>query len=428
MNRSTPIRDRLVAIRREFHRYPEPAWREFYTTARIIEFIDQIGVDECYIGPEALVTDDRMEVPNTDEIQEWLEKTRQNIGNEAILEQLAGGNTGAVAVLENGPGPTVGLRVDIDALPIKEASDAEHRPAAEGFRSEHDGFMHACGHDAHMTIGLGVLEAIRDSDFDGTLKVFFQPAEEVGGGGKPMASSQHLSDVDYLLAVHVGFGHPTGEVVAGFRKPLALSNLAVEFTGRPAHAGKAPQEGNNAAQAMATAIQNLYAIPRHEEGLTRVNVGNVQCDNSSSVIPEAARLEVEVRGETTTLMRYMKQQAEQTLQAAADMHDCTVEIELLHETIRADSDEAVVCIIHDVAQEQSKVDTLRKWTDFGASEDACYLMKAVQDHGGYAAYTIIGTDHPTGHHTSTFDVDEASLAIGVDVLSEAIKRLGAVSP
>jgi len=425
---NTPIRENLIDIRREFHQYPEPAWREFHTTCRLIELISEIGVDELYIGPETLVSEERMEVPATEDLKKWYEHARENRADETLLSKLEGGHTGAIAVLERGKGPTVGLRVDIDALPIEEASDDQHRPSAEGFRSKNEGFMHACGHDAHMTIGLGVLEAIKESDFQGTFKVFFQPAEEVGGGGKPMSKTAHVSDLDYFLAVHVGFGHPTGEVVAGFCKPLALSNFQIEFTGAPAHAGKAPQEGQNTAQAMATAVQNMYAIPRHGEGLTRINVGNIHCDSSTSIIPERVQMEAEVRGGTNELMRYMKHKANQTLEKAAEMHDCSVETELLHETIRADSDEELARTVFEVAQEHPSVDSPIEMDEFGASEDACYLMKAVQDNGGYAAYTIVGTDHPTGHHTSTFDVDEASLEIGVDILSETIEQISRTRP
>src|SRR5699024_2506666 len=140
---------------------------------------------------------------------------------EDVLDRLEGGYTGAVAVLERGAGPTVALRVDIDGLPREESESEEHTPVREGFRSE-TGAMHACGHDAHATIGSGVLEAIAESDFQGTLKLLFQPGEEMVAGGKPMADSGHLDDVDYLLAVHVGLDHPTGEVVAGIDDFLAV--------------------------------------------------------------------------------------------------------------------------------------------------------------------------------------------------------------
>jgi len=126
---------------------------------------------------------------------------------------------------------------------MRESDEREHRPAAEGFRSEHDGYMHACGHDAHLAMALGTLERVKESEFDGTLTVFFQPAEEISGGGKAMAESGYLDDIDYLLALHIGLDHPTGEIVAGIEKPLAMAHLTATFEGASAHAGKAPNEG-----------------------------------------------------------------------------------------------------------------------------------------------------------------------------------------
>src|SRR5699024_9669181 len=218
-----------------------------------------------------------------DELDGWYESARAAGAREDVLEELKGGYTGVVAVLERGEGPTVALRVDIDGLPREESESDDHTPTKEGFRSETDA-MHACGHDSHITMGIGVLEAIAESDFRGTFKVCFQPGEEMVAGGKPMAESGHLDDVDYLLAVHIGLDHLTGEVVAGVDDFLAVHHFRAEFTGEAAHAGGKPNEGRNAVQAMATAIQNLYAIPRHDDGPTRVNAGMVGGGDRKSVV------------------------------------------------------------------------------------------------------------------------------------------------
>jgi len=207
--------ERRRSVRRDLHSYPEPAWREFYTTSRIVEEIERIGVDQLYIGRDVVDGDARMAVPDDDELEDWQRKARDAGAREDVLEAAAGGFTGALAVLKQGEGPTVALRVDIDALPITESDSVAHAPATEEFRSTNEGYMHACGHDAHATIGLGVLEAVKESDFKGTFKVVFQPAEEVIGGGKAVAESGHLDDVDHLLAIHIGLDHPTGEIVAG---------------------------------------------------------------------------------------------------------------------------------------------------------------------------------------------------------------------
>jgi aminobenzoyl-glutamate utilization protein A len=436
--------DRLVALRRDLHRRPEPAWCEFYTTSRIVEELESIGVagravdgslpeappiDELYVGPEALDTENRMAVPDDETLAEWYERALEAGADETLLQSLDGGYTGAVAVLDRGEGPTIALRVDIDGLPREEADTADHLPVAEGFRSENEGAMHACGHDAHATFGIGVIEAIAESDtFEGTLKVLFQPAEEQIGGGKAMATSGHLDDVDYLLAVHIGLDHPTGEVVAGVGGFLAVQHLEAEFHGEPAHAGGRPNEGTNANQALAAAVQNLYAIPRHEGGATRVNAGVVEGGTASNIVPEYARLVGEVRGETTDLKDYMAEHARQVIHGAAEMHGCESTVTVGGEAPSAVSDQPLVNLVHASAQAVPAVDSILERDDLGGSEDATFLMDEVQSHGGLATYVGIGTDHPGGHHTATFDVDEASLPIGVDVLTDAIERIAREQP
>lgn len=422
------VPERLASLRRELHRYPEPGWCEFQTTARLVEELRTIGVDDLAVGAEAYDPADRMAVPDDDVLDEWYQRALDSGVDEEQLEPLRGGTTGAVAVLNRGDGPTVGLRVDIDGLYIEESADEGHVPADEGFISETGETMHACGHDAHMTWGLGTIQAIKESDFSGTLVVFFQPAEEISGGGAPMAKSEYCAGLDYLLAVHVGLDHPTGEVVAGIERPLAMCHVDVEIEGTSAHAGKAPNEGDNAIQALGTAIEGVYGIPRHADGMTRINIGRVEGGTASNVIAEEVGAVAEARGETTELMEYAKAELRKKFETAAEMHDCTASVDIVSESPRADSDPELVDVVADVAGDVDSVDTVIPTADFSASEDATFLMERVQENGGLACYCIVGTDHPTSHHTPRFDVDERSLQTGVDVLSDTILRLAADRP
>ncbi|EMA68141.1 amidohydrolase [Halorubrum aidingense JCM 13560] len=420
--------DAYREFRRDLHRHPEPAWCEFYTTARIVEELRERDLTELHVGRDALSTDDRLNVPDDDELAEWERQARDDGADPDIVDDLSGGYTGCVAVVERGDGPVVGLRVDIDALPILEAEADDHVPAAEGFRSEREGFMHACGHDVHATIGLGVLDAVLDSEFDGTLKVFFQPGEEQVAGGKPMAESGHLDDVEYLYAVHIGLDHPSGEVVCGVEGFLAVRHFLAEFAGEPAHAGARPEQGRNTVQAMAAAVQNLYAIPRHADGPTRVNAGLVGGGTATNIIPEESYIEGEVRGATTELADYMSDHADRVLGSAAEMHDCEVDVSTLGEAPSATSDAALADVIGEVAGGVDGVTNIVESDDLGGSEDATFLMQAVQDNGGLACYVGVGTDHPGGHHTRTFDVVEDDVAVGIDVLAGAIRRVAETRP
>ena len=418
--------ERLIELRREFHRHPEPAWKEFWTTARIVEELRSIGVDELHVGRDALA-DDRLAVPDADELEPWLERAREAGADPDVLETMEGGWTGAVAVLECGSGPTVGVRVDIDGLPREESTAEDHDPARKGFRSE-TGAMHACGHDAHVTIGLGVIETIKESDFSGTLKVFFQPAEETIGGGKPMAESGHLDDVEYLFAIHVGLDYPTGEIVAGIDDFLAVTQFYTTFEGAPGHAGARPEEGRNAVQAMATAVNNLYGIERHSEGASRVNAGRVGGGTATNIIPDEAFIHGEARGATTRIRDHVFERAEDVFEGAAISHDCEVDVTVEGDAPSAESDAELVDIVRDAARSHPDVERATRRGEIGGSEDATFLMQRVQDNGGLATYLAVGTDHPGGHHTSTFDVDEESLRLGVDVVSDAIERVSVGRP
>ncbi|MFC6614566.1 amidohydrolase [Halopenitus salinus] len=416
--------ERYRQLRREFHRYPEPAWCEFHTTARLVEALEERDPDAIYVGREALASEKRTRVPDESVLEEWTERAREAGADESVLERTAGGHTGCIATFEFGDGPIVGLRVDIDALPVRESDDADHQPAADGFRSTNEGYMHACGHDGHMTIGLGAIDAVMEGDFDGTLIACFQPSEETVAGGEPMAASGRLDDVEYLFALHLGLDHPSGEVVCGIDEFLAVRHLRAEFQGETAHAGASPQQGRNAVQAMAAAVENLYAIPRHAEGKTRVNAGVVGGGTATNVIPEEAFLEGEVRGSTTELADYMYRKAERVVSSAAEMHGCEASMETTGGAPSAESDPELAEVVGEVARAVDGVTAIRDRDDLGGSEDATYLMRHVQERGGLACYVCVGTDHPGAHHSATFDLVEDDLRIAIEVLSGAIERVG----
>lgn len=410
----------LRDVRRDLHSRPEEGWKEFRTTALLADALEDLGYD-VLVGAETTEPDERMGVPPADEIAAARERARDAGAPEAYLDAM-GNVTGVIATREFGDGPVVGLRTDIDALSRQEAMDDDHRPARDGFASIHPGEMHACGHDAHAAIGLGVARTFARDGFDGTLKLFFQPAEEGGRGGKPMAESGHLDDLDHLLAVHVGLDEPTGTVVASYDAPLANAKVDVTFEGEPAHAGGEPNAGRNALQAASAAIGNLYGIARHGDGRTRINVGRVSADNAQNVICEEATMRVEVRGGTHDLNEYMLDRAREVIDGAATMHDVDYTTSLYGKTTTFENDESVIEVVEAAANAADAVDSVTR-TEFGGSEDASYLIRRVQESGGTATYLGIGASNPSGHHTAYFDIDETAIDIGVDVIVDAIGRL-----
>jgi aminobenzoyl-glutamate utilization protein A len=181
-------------------------------------------------------------------------------------------------------------------------------------------------------------------------------------------------------------------------------------------------------QAMAAAVQNMYGISRHSDGATRVNAGVVEGGTASNIIPEEVRAQVEVRGETTELKDYMSERVRDVVAGAARMHDCEFDVELGGQAPSATSDQALVDFVMDAADGAAGVTSIVERDALGGSEDATFLMQSVQDRGGLACYVGVGTDHPGGHHTATFDVDEDSLTVGVDVLVGAIERVAERRP
>ena len=414
----------LSELRRDLHAHPEAGWKEFRTTALVAEELDDRGFT-LHLGEDAVAVDERLGVPSEDELRRARDRALEEGAPEAYVEEM-GLVTGLVAekTYGDGSGPVVGVRVDMDALERTEATDDDHRPAREGFASKHPNEMHACGHDGHTTIGVGIAREIDDNGgFDGTLKLFFQPAEEGGRGGLPMSRTGHVEDVEYFLALHLGMGYETGTVVAGYERPLSNAKLDVDFHGQSAHAGKAPNEGRNAAQALGAAIQNLFSIPRHEGGTTRINVGQVHSPNAQNVISDAASMRVEVRGGTADLNEYMLEEARRVLKHAAGMYDVDYETSLYGKTTTFEASQAMLDAVSESAESLDSVTTVLGREQASGSEDASFIIERVQDNGGVGTYVGVGASNVAGHHTPRFDIDEDSLEIGVEVVTATIRDL-----
>ena len=312
----------LTEWRRDFHKHAESGWVEIRTASIVASKLSAWGF-EVKAGREVVNEEARMGVPD----QNFLEQQEKRaLSQGAIAEwvsHLSGGFTGIVGILDTGrPGPTVGFRVDMDALDIQESPSLDHRPKKDGFASINTNMMHACGHDAHTSIGLGVAYALSQikEQLNGRIKLIFQPAEEGVRGANAMVEAGVVDDVDVFIAIHVGLGAELGELICGDLGHLATTKFDVTYTGKPAHAGVSPEAGKNALLAAATASLNLHAIPRHGEGKSRINVGVLQAGSGRNIIPSTAHLKVETRGETTAINEYMYQKALQIVEAAAVMH------------------------------------------------------------------------------------------------------------
>nr|WP_251047852.1 amidohydrolase [Planococcus sp. ISL-109] len=415
----------IVNQRRKRHKYPEVGFTEYVTTYELHETLNGKGF-ELYLGDDVLVSDKRMGVPD-DRVLVANERRALDAGvPEAFLEKMKGGHTGLVAVLDTGrPGPHFAYRFDIDGLPIEESQNPQHVPAAEGFRSEADGVMHACGHDGHAAIGLGFAEYLADRQdrLIGKYTLLFQPAEEGGRGAKAMVEKGWLDDADYFLSGHVGL-HPkeSGTVAATTSRFLASSKINAKFIGKAAHSGLEPNEGRNALLAAASATLHLHSISRHKDGATRVNVGTLHAGTGRNIIAGEARMEIETRGETDELNAYMEEHALRILRASAVLHD--VELDLIHmgKAITAEADLDFAGVV-ERACAQSETLKIVPELPIGASEDVTYMMDRVRNQGGKATFMIFASPLPAGHHHPSFDYEEKALLAGLETLIRTTEYL-----
>ncbi len=228
--------------------------------------------------------------------------------------------TGLIAVIGNGNAPVVALRADIDALPIQEQTDIP-------YSSETPGVMHACGHDFHTAcmLGAALLLKERESLLDGTVKVIFQPAEEINKGADLLAETGLLDDVKLFLAGHTYPWFPAGTL--GIRSGAVMAaadRFCVTVKGKGCHAAN-PDKGNDPIPALAAVISAFQTIVSRRidpfesavVSITRVNAGNTW-----NVVPETAFLEGTVRAMDEDVRSGICQSMEQLASATAKAYGC----------------------------------------------------------------------------------------------------------
>jgi aminobenzoyl-glutamate utilization protein A len=424
------IEDRLIADRRDFHRFAEAGWTEFRTASHVARRLNDLGY-QVHLGRQVLTAEERMGLPEETVLEAHYQRAAAQGGDPEFLPALKGGFTGVTGTLGDGEGPVVALRFEMDALDIPESDSPEHRPQREGFASVNAGVMHACGHDAHTAVGLGIAAVLASlhERWHGTLKLIFQPAEEGVRGAKAMTAAGVVDDADVLVDFHFFSGWALGEMVSGVEGFAATRKFDAFFYGEPSHAGGSPQAGKNALLAAATAVLNLYAIPRHSGGATRINVGKMTAGSGRNVIPAEAHLVIETRGGSNELSEYMFARAQRVLQTAAAMHDCRLEIRPMGAAESASSDPALMAKVEAAASTVGGFRLLPTFESSG-SEDVTYMMQRVQAHGGLAVSVGLGADLNGIHfddrqgrekilraHTSHYDLDEHALKQAVILFS-----------
>ena len=417
------IEKKVIEYRRDFHKYAESAWTEFRTASKVAAYLNDLGY-EIKIAKEVIDDENRMGVPSEEILEKEFERAKRQGANLEYLDCLKGGYTGIAAILENGEGPTITFRFDMDAVEVKESESPEHTPFSENFASKNDNIMHACGHDGHTAIGLGLAEVLMKikDEFSGTIKLIFQPAEEGVRGAKSMVEAGVVDDTDYLIGLHLGLSADSnGEIYGGTKGFLATSKFDAYFEGAPSHAGAQPELGKNAMLAAANAISNLYSISRHSQGVTRINVGRMSAGSGRNVIPANAHLVIETRGENSKLNNYIYDRAQKILKNSAEMYDVDLKVKAMGGAESGQSDTRLSQIVNNTAEKLNDFNDVNdEIADLGGSEDFTYFMKRVQENGGLATYIMLGSELEGAHHTAEFDIDESNLIRGVKLLAKSV--------
>ena len=422
---------KFTEYRREFHKYPENGWREIRTSARIAEILTDMGYT-CLMGPDVVNVDSVIHLvrPDEEEMAAVMKRAVEQGADPAFVEKTRG-IPGVIAELDTGKeGPVTAFRFDIDCLPYDEPKKEGYRPFDENYASCNPESVHACGHDAHTAMGLGIAEGIlkKKEEYRGKIRLIFQPAEETFCGAISIVDKGHLDDVDNFLAMHVALSAenkplPSHTIACGCKDFLSDRQLDITFHGRAAHPCGASQEGKNALLAACSAALNLHAIAPHEQGLTRVNVGELRAGIAPNTIAPNAFMVVEYRGETPDICAYLEERVFDILDGSAKAYGMEYTYDDYGEVPAGKSDDAMMDVVRRAAVKVPWFEKIYFEGNVGGTDDAAVMMTRVQKNGGKGAYIGIGTNTTQPVHNAEFDMDEDCIDAAIDLCLNALDEL-----
>lgn len=370
----------LVAIRRHLHAHPELSGNEHQTAALVAGELRSLG---------------------------W--RVQEGVGRTGVLAELG----------PEGGADLVALRVDLDALPVEERSGVP-------FASVHQGLMHACGHDIHTSLGLGVARILAPlaEQLPARVRLLFQPAEETAQGAAWMLADGAMDGVDALFGVHVFPSLAAGTIgVRSGSLTAAAGELEVEVLGEGGH-GARPHQSTDAIWIAARVVSGLQeAISRRLDALHPVVVsfGKIEGGKAFNVIADHVRLLGTVRCLDLELHARLPGWIEETVKALCEGHGGEARVRYRCISPPVHNDPALTQLVADVAAEllgREQVLWLEQ-PSLGA-EDFAQLQRDTP--GTMFRLGVAGPEGCTSLHSSTFKPDEACLAVGVEVLSASLLR------
>ncbi len=429
----------MQAFRRDLHAYPELGWLEYRTTSKVAELFQNLGYD-VVMGKDAIHAHSRLTPPSSDICARHKARAIIQGALPKLVERMGDGLTGLWVDIPLGhephtesTGPLLAFRFDMDANNVEESHQPEHMPMQCNFVSHNGGIMHACGHDGHTALGVGLglaLHELRQEQkkgafphLQGTIRLIFQPAEEIGQGAKAMLAAGAMQDVHEVYGIHIGIqAQKSGLLIGGTTHFLANTTFEVLFEGQAAHSGLAPQEGRNALLAATTAIQGMHSIARHGQGETRINIGQLEVQGAPNVVPCKAFLVGETRAIESHINAWMTEEAQRICQGAAHMWGCEATFTSIGSCLNGFSDISLAEEVCNLAKNMSCFDTCKSSEKFMASEDFTWFLDAVQKQGGQGTFIQLGAHLAGGHHSHGFDFDEGCLSHGLELLLSIINH------
>ena len=378
--------DELVATRRDLHAHPELGFEEVRTSGIVAERLRKLGLE-----------------PKT------------GVGKTGVLARISGGR----------PGKTVLLRADMDALPILEENEVS-------YRSQNPGRMHACGHDCHTSILLGVARRLvaEAKELSGNVVLCFQPAEELGGakgGAEAMIKDGVLewAKADAAFGLHVWQDLPLGIVgVTAGPWMAAVDEFTVTFKGKGAHAAM-PQAGRDPVVALAHAITALQTlVSRNADPLKElvVSVTQIKAGSAFNIIPDSAWMNGTVRIFDRELWAKVPRDFERVVRGVAAAMDCEAEIVYDRGNHPTVNDPAMCNVARAAASNVVGASSVRADVRTMGGEDFSAFLERLP-----GVFIAVGSKNEErgliyGHHHPRFDVDEQCLRIGAEVLLETTRR------
>ncbi|MCU0911939.1 MAG: M20 family metallopeptidase [Rhodobacteraceae bacterium] len=379
INRIAAMADEMRVWRRWLHRHPELSFDLPVTAAYVAERLRAFGVDEVH---------------------------------EGIAQ------SGIVALIEGrGAGPTIGLRADMDALPIAEATGADHA-------SEHPGAMHACGHDGHTTMLLGAAKYLAETrNFSGRVALIFQPAEENGAGAEVMVREGVLDrfGIGRVFALHNAPNLPLGHFVTTPGPIMAaVDTFSITVTGRGGH-GAMPHETADpvvAAAGIVQAIQTIVSRNHYALDDLVVSVTQIHTGTADNIIPETAWINGTVRTFAPDVQKMVMRRLREITQGQAAAYGVEAELDYEVGYPSTVNDEAEVAFAAEVAQDVSGAAAVNAegGREMGA-EDFAYMLEKRP-----GAYLFLGQGPGAPLHHPRYDFNDEAAPIGASFFARLVER------